>query len=101
VKSKRFIIYNPKRFILFTLILILIFSIIIANVLNLNKSYGQDVNKEFEYYVVKKGDTLWSIVNDHYPNKYDPRNLIFQVKHLNALKDNFIYEGDTLKLPVL
>ena len=63
MKSKRIVIYNPKRFFLFTTILILIFSIIIANIFNLNKSYGQYANKEFDYdyYVVKKGDTLWSI----------------------------------------
>lgn len=103
MKSKRIVIYNPKRFFLFTTILILIFSIIIANIFNLNKSYGQYANKESEYnhYVIKKGDTLWSIVNNHYSNKYDPRELIYQIKNLNELEDNIIYEGDTLKLPNL
>ncbi|TJX62969.1 LysM peptidoglycan-binding domain-containing protein [Soehngenia saccharolytica] len=101
MKAKRIIIYNPRRFFLFTTLLIIILSIIIGSFLNLNKSYGQGEDKQFEYYVVKKGDTLWSIVSNHYSDKYDPRHLIYQVKYYNSLEDNIIYEGDTLKLPTL
>jgi len=98
-KNKKIVIYDPKRFILFLSLLMVIISILIVSIMNLNKSYGQEIQESYEFYIVKKGDSLWSIVNNHYPEKYDPRDLVKKVKSYNSLNTNIIHEGDILKLP--
>ena len=46
-------------------------------------------------YVVKKGDTLWSIAQRYLGIGYKYK----EIKELNALKSDTIYAGQTLKIP--
>ena len=50
-------------------------------------------------YIVRNGDTLWSIAEKVFPNE-DPRTVINWIKDLNDLDNNeFIHRGDRLIIP--
>jgi LysM repeat protein len=48
-------------------------------------------------YVVRPGDTLWSIAASHYPG--DPREGIWKVQRLNNLDGTTLVPGQDLVLP--
>jgi LysM repeat protein len=48
---------------------------------------------------VLKGDTLWSIANEHAPAKLSVSSYIHKIKELNGLKNSIIQEGQMLLLP--
>jgi LysM repeat protein len=50
-------------------------------------------------YTVEPGDTLWSVVVEHYPPSEDPRAAVEAVRDANDLPDARIYPGMRLKLP--
>ena len=52
-------------------------------------------NVGYFVYVVKKGDTLWSIAQRYLGIGYKYK----EIKELNALKSDTIYAGQTLKIP--
>ncbi len=48
-------------------------------------------------YVVRAGDTLWSISSSHYGG--DPRSGVWQIQQRNGLRDVGIRPGQRLVLP--
>jgi hypothetical protein len=48
-------------------------------------------------YVVKPGDSLWSISAERYPG--DPREGIWKLRRVNGLTGSAIYPGQELLLP--
>ncbi|MGI9657986.1 MAG: LysM peptidoglycan-binding domain-containing protein [Gaiellaceae bacterium] len=50
-----------------------------------------------EHYVVRGGDTLWSIAEARYSG--DPRRAIWQIRRDNGLGTRSIVVGDVLDLP--
>jgi nucleoid-associated protein YgaU len=51
-------------------------------------------------YVVRSGDTLWSIAEGHAPG-HDPREVTFAIGELNELGEGPLIPGQTLLLPDL
>lgn len=49
-----------------------------------------------ETYIVKSGDSLWSISNKFCPDNVDQREWIAEVKQINGLEDSNIYPGQRL-----
>ena len=69
-----------------------------------NVSYS---NSEVEYKnrIVSRGETLWSLSKDEQENnKYfeneDIRKIIFEIRKINELPNNELYEGLELKIPI-
>ena len=81
--------------IVFILIIISIFNLIISNQLEKNIL-------DYKEYVVRSGDTIWSIAMDLVDNnrKIDIKSIINDIKTLNSLNDVLIYEGQEILLPV-
>ena len=81
--------------IVFILIIISIFNLIISNQLEKNIL-------DYKEYVVKYGDTIWSIEMDLVDNnrKIYIKSIINDIKTLNSLNDVLIYEGQEILLPV-
>ncbi len=50
-----------------------------------------------QVYVVRAGDTLWSIASTHYGG--DPREGVWRLEHRNNLPDSLVRPGQHLHLP--
>ncbi len=50
-------------------------------------------------HTVVTGETLWSIVIDHYPPSEDPRVIIEDLRQTNSLEGYRLYPGMHLELP--
>ena len=48
---------------------------------------------------VSSGDTLWSLVSEHYDYKGDIRAAIYEVKQINGLQSANLRVGDVLLIP--
>ena len=55
---------------------------------------------EYRTIIIKKGDTLWSIVKTYQTNEVDPRKLINQIKRINNLENALLHPGQTIKVPI-
>lgn len=53
---------------------------------------------EFETVSVAYGDNLWSIAEDVAPSS-DPREVIYEIKQLNALSTSELFPGQELAIP--
>lgn len=49
-------------------------------------------------YVVRPGDTLWSIAREHYPDA-DPRAAVYAIRQLNDVDPGRLRPGDVLMMP--
>jgi nucleoid-associated protein YgaU len=52
-------------------------------------------------YVVRAGDTLWSVAGRAYPGGHDPRQLVFRIERRNRLGSADIRPGQVLTLPII
>lgn len=51
-------------------------------------------------YVVKSGDSLWSIAEDNLPEDgADISGFVKELKHINKLQSDYIYDGQLLAVP--
>lgn len=81
---------------------IMILAIIIGSSISLAKpSKSEEVT--YKYYTtirVEQGDTLWSIAAEHMTDEYDEIwEYIAEVRKLNHLNSNRIYDGKYLTIP--
>lgn len=53
-----------------------------------------------ETYIVKSGDSLWTIADNYCPDIVDKREWIEEVKHLNKINDSTIHPGQRLTILV-
>lgn|SRR5690554_3001448 len=54
---------------------------------------------DYNIITIKKGDTLWSIVNMYNTKNMDPRKMISEIKKLNNLDDVVLQPGQKLMIP--
>jgi nucleoid-associated protein YgaU len=52
-------------------------------------------------YVVRAGDTLWSVASRSYSGSHNPRQLVFLIEQRNHLANADIRPGEVLILPIL
>ena len=68
-----------------------------------NTPSAEERYDDMEYYavVVRSGDTLWSIAEDNVDenNPKDIRKIIYDIKKMNDLGNEFIQPGRLLKVP--
>lgn len=51
-------------------------------------------------YVVRSGDSLWSIAQENIPvGREDVSDFIDELKHVNKLQSDYIYEGQLIAVP--
>jgi len=93
-RRRKPVLRNKKRFFIF----LAITAFILSFSLYCGKAYGFR-EKEHVSITVAKGETIWSIAEDYCAGG-DVRRLVYDIKSLNSLEDSFIYEGDTLIIPV-
>ena len=51
-------------------------------------------------YVVKSGDSLWSIAQENIPfEREDIGDFVEELKHINKLQSDYIYDGQLIAVP--
>lgn len=65
----------------------------------LHAGSGASAGPTPDLHTVDRGESLWTIVADHYPSSEDPRVLVEEVRDANDLEDYVVRPGDTLELP--
>lgn len=93
--KRRYRLINKKRFATMILIFILA-SVFTGFIVSAGASSPQV--KEYKVFKVEKGDTLWEIASEYSRNS-DIREYIYNIKKLNKLSGDIIYEGQVLLLP--
>ncbi len=51
-------------------------------------------------YVVRQGDTIWSVAQRSYPSDRDPRELVYDIRQRNDLIGSALRPGQRLVLPL-
>lgn len=74
-------------------------TITIISIFFMNYTTKKEKNQRYETYVVKQGDTLWSIAKKTNPDK-DPRKVIFEIREINNITP-IIYPGQEILIPVV
>lgn len=82
-------IKNKFKFIRSTTILILI----ILGIFCISIAQSK---KEYIYYYVGEGETLWSIATEHTDG--DIMDYIYEIKQINEMKTSELREGQTIKI---
>ena len=95
-------IKDKKKFITRTSML---GAIVLFIILFTSNSFS-NVEYERKTIYISYGDTLWSIAKEEQENNsyyYDKsiRDILDDIKHINNLKDSYIYEGQKLEIPTL
>jgi hypothetical protein len=86
---------------LFLFLILLVFFIILAAILFIFQAKSSPSVTQIGYIVVQQGDTLWSIVEDLFPEE-DPRPVISIINDLNKFNNNhIIHPGDQILIPVI
>ena len=49
--------------------------------------------------VVRPGDTLWDLAEEHGPAGVDPRLTVYRIQKLNGLETATIFPGQVLRIP--
>jgi len=94
-------IVNKERFELFIITLLSIGFISILGVTNLVKAQSDIMNTQYDEIYIHQGDTLWDIALKFKPDKYDVREMAYEIKEFNQLDDYYIYPGELIKIPRL
>jgi hypothetical protein len=79
---------------MFARIVVIIAIVVVAVAWGARRSEGAGAR---QVYVVRVGDTLWSIAASHYGG--DPREGVWRLQHENRLAGALVRPGQTLVLP--
>lgn len=86
---------RKKLFLIAVICIVSSFTIISTSFMNYTKK--KEKIQKYETYVVKQGDTLWSIAKRYTDG--DPRKLIYEIRELNNITP-VIRPGQEIKIPV-
>ena len=77
---------------------VLMIALCVMLVVAIGISCRADVKTERYEYIVKSGDTLWSIADEYAPKGTDKREYIFNIKKDNGLKTSELYPNMVLEI---
>jgi LysM repeat protein len=92
--KRKYILKNKRRFSVFIIFLVLL---IVSTGYIVNAGTVQ-TKTSYDVVRIEKGDTLWEIASLYAENS-DPRAYIYEIKKLNKLDGDLIFEGQELYLP--
>ena len=73
--------------------------IVVMLILGAVRNSGKSEFKTYESYIIKSGDTLWSISKKYKPENVGYREYIYELRKSNGIDSN-IYPGQIIKIPV-
>lgn len=98
---KKLRIKNKFRFytFIFTLITVLFVTLFIFTGSNLSLG-ASSKQVEFEYYTIRKNDTIWDIATRFKSDKMDVRDYVDIILYENEINNNII-PGTKLRIPII
>ena len=81
------------------LIMIIAFSAVFGAISAQAADDPADLSQLKAVYVVE-GDTLWSLIDEHYHTDNDIREAIYQVKKINNMESSDLMPGQVLYIPI-
>lgn len=96
--SKKIVIVNKFRFTLFLSIITLVLALVLNNLLGIafaSSNTYNDYNKVF----IEEGDSLWNIAKENNPNGEDVRKIVYEIREINNIENEWIKPGDVIKIP--
>lgn len=100
MKNRKYVIVDSRRFFTFVTFMLIICTMITTLVFSLQMAHGDVYNQNYKEYKVIHGDSLWGISLQNMPENYDVRRMVFDIKELNNMETSYIYQGDTIKIPI-
>ena len=95
--GKRVRIINKGRFILALFLLFLSFLCAFMLMFNAVSGEGKIIYKD---YIVAKGDTVWKIADINTGDNRDVREVVYEIVKVNNIKNQTIYPGQTIQVPI-
>lgn len=100
MKKRKIKIANKEKFLASILLMVTISLIMIGIFTNKNKVYSTKYEEKYIEVTINKGDTLWSIALNYKPDRYDTREIVYEIMIVNDLKDSNVIPGDIIKVPI-
>ena len=66
---------------------------------NQKRDRAAAASRVYDTYIVKAGDTLWSIAEGYVGQGKDPRELIYEIEKLNNTTPDIV-PGQEIKIPI-
>ena len=101
MKTKRYKIVNKTRFYIFLTFTLILAGILTNTLLSTAKAYSNPVDVPYEEVIVAEGDTIWYIAIEFMPRNYDVREMVYNIRQLNNMKNVSIHPGETIKVPIV
>ncbi len=101
MKTKRYKIVNKTRFYIFLTFTLILGGILTNTLLSTAKAYSNPVDVPYEEVIVAEGDTIWYIALEFMPRNYDVREMVYNIRQLNNMKNVSIHPGETIKVPIV
>lgn len=81
--------------------MLLISYVLITSIFSLNIVRGEEANRiSYINYTISKDDTLWSVSKQYKPFYMPVQAYIEEIKNVNYIRNNMIYEGSNLIIPI-
>ncbi len=93
--NRKYRLANRKRFIIFVMVISMV---IYLTGMIVSAGAASNETAQPQYITVAKGDTLWKIASSNCTSG-DIRAYVYDIKAINNLKGDTIYEGQTILLP--
>ncbi|MGM9551953.1 MAG: LysM peptidoglycan-binding domain-containing protein [Clostridia bacterium] len=88
-----------KKKFLFSVVIAVLWVLLIVMIVH---SFIKPQVVRWDYHAVDTGDTLWKIAEEHNPDYTgDIREITYQIKKANGMKDSVVYVGQVLEVPVM
>lgn len=101
MKNRRYVIVNSTRFFVFITFMLVFIALLLSLVFNLSKVHSSAYMQNYRIYDVVEGDSLWEISLKTMPDGFDVRRMVYEIKELNDMETSYIYEGESIKIPIV
>jgi LysM repeat protein len=98
IAGKRIKVVDKKRLALAVFVIILFMLLLSTGLAQIVR--GDEI-PVYGTYIVKEGDTLWSIAKDYGSDKIDIRDIVYEISiHNGILGNDHIYPDQRLEIPL-
>ncbi|WP_164995814.1 cell division suppressor protein YneA [Miniphocaeibacter massiliensis] len=102
MKRKKYRIINRKRFLTFVFMCVVLLTLTIVLFVNIKSSFGSTKENNIDYYIIRHGDTVWSVAEEFNTNKkVNIRDFVDIIIEENSINNSNLIPGEKIKIPIL